>query len=207
VKPFHIARYPVTYKQFQAFIDAADGYRDDRWWQGLSRKQPGPHEQRWPYDNHPREMVEWYEAIAFCRWLSAKLGYEITLPAEWQWQQAATGGNPANQYPWGREWEDDHANSQEAGIGQTSAVGIFPAGESPVGAMDMAGNVWEWCANTYFELEVVSNPSTSTRMALRGGLYSTRAPGCGSRFHLDPLNLFSFYGNFGFRLLCVRPHL
>jgi formylglycine-generating enzyme required for sulfatase activity len=205
VEPFYIARYPVTYKQFRAFIDAEDGIQDDRWWKGLAKTEKRDYGQQWPYDNHPRETVTWYQAAAFCRWLSAKLDYEIALPAEWQWQQAATGGNPANKYPWGPEWEDDHANSEEAGIGQTSAVGMFPAGASPAGVMDMAGNVWEWCANDYYELEVVPNPSTDTWMALRGGSYLDRAPGCGSRYNLRPD--FHWFALLGFRLLCVRPHL
>ena len=56
-------------------------------------------------DNHPAENVSWYDAVAYCRWLSKRLGYEIQLPTEWEWQQAATGGDPTNQYPWGPDWD------------------------------------------------------------------------------------------------------
>ncbi|MGH9607743.1 MAG: SUMF1/EgtB/PvdO family nonheme iron enzyme [Terracidiphilus sp.] len=71
--PFYIARYPMTYIQFQAFIDAADGYgnREKDWFEGLaatdSVKELG--EQRFNFPNHPRN-VNWYQAMAFCRWVS-----------------------------------------------------------------------------------------------------------------------------------------
>jgi len=73
---FYIAKYPITYSQFQVFIDDAQGFYDDRWWDGLAadaddRKQPG--DQRWKIDNHPRERVSWYDAVAFTHWLSWKL--------------------------------------------------------------------------------------------------------------------------------------
>jgi formylglycine-generating enzyme required for sulfatase activity len=87
--------------------------------------------------------------LAFCRWLSEKLGYEIRLPTEWEWQQAATGGNPENEYPWGPEWAGSCANTIESELSHSTAVGIYPQGASPVGALDMAGNVWEWCLNEY----------------------------------------------------------
>ncbi len=89
---YRISRYPVTYTQFQAFLDAPDGFHSPLWWDGLAadeqhRRAPG--EQAFQYANHPRETVNWYDAIAFCRWLSAKLGYEVMLPTEAEWEKAA----------------------------------------------------------------------------------------------------------------------
>ena len=104
VDAFFISQYPVTFKQYRAFLEAADGYHDPRWWTDLQR-EPEPGEQFRKIDNHPAENVSWWDAMAFCRWLSDKLGFEIRLPAEWEWQQAATGGHLENVYPWGSDFE------------------------------------------------------------------------------------------------------
>ena len=73
---FRIGRYPITHAQFQAFLEAADGYADDRWWADLDDPEREPAPARWPIANHPREMVSWFEAMAFCAWLSHRLGLD-----------------------------------------------------------------------------------------------------------------------------------
>jgi formylglycine-generating enzyme required for sulfatase activity len=93
-------------------------------------------------------MITWIEALAYCQWLSTRLGYEVRLPTEWEWQQAATGGDPKNQYPWGK-WEEGRANTFESEIGRVTAVGLYPHGRSAQGVPDLAGNVMEWCLNRY----------------------------------------------------------
>jgi len=145
---FHIAKYPVTYKQFQAFIDAPDGFSNVKWWDGLHKdglkqQRSGPGDQAFKFWNHPRERVSWYDAMAFCRWLSAKLRDEITLPTEEEWEKAARGTD-GRAYPHEGAFDPTKGNTAESGIGQTSAVGVFPDGASPYGVMDMSGNVWEW---------------------------------------------------------------
>jgi formylglycine-generating enzyme required for sulfatase activity len=121
-----------------------------------------------PYDNHPAENLCWFEALAFCRWLSDRLGCAIDLPTEWQWQQAATGGDPENVYPWGEAWDDGRANTDESELGRTTAVGLYPHGASPVGALDMAGNVWEWCRNE-FERPGRAGLTGEAERVMRGG--------------------------------------
>lgn len=167
---FSIARYPITYIQFQAFLDAEDGFHNPQWWQGLvaaNAHKRQLREQAFKYANHPRENVSWYDAVAFCRWLSARLGYEITLPTEQQWEKAARG-TAGQIYAYPGELDPTKANSRETGIDQTSAVGIFPQGASPYAVLDMSGNVWEWTLSEHSSGE--SNYITNSEYrVLRGG--------------------------------------
>jgi hypothetical protein len=172
---FRIARYPITNAQFQCFIDDK-GYESDDWWEGLDR--PAPERPRWAYANHPRETASWYEAVAFCRWLDVKLRargdvaqeWKVRLPTEQEWEKAARGID-GREFPWGK-FESGRANLDESlgeegpfRLGQTSAVGIYPQGVSPHGALDMAGNVWEWCADEYDQ----TDRSEERPRVLRGG--------------------------------------
>jgi len=148
VEPFKIASYPVTNRQFRAFAEAQNGYRNVEWWSDIKRSY-SPDTSEWNEGNHPRESVSWYEAVAFCRWLSQRLGYEVRLPKEWEWQQAATGGVFKNEYPWGPTWNPAYCNSDESGLKRTTAVGMYPNGASSQCVLDMAGNVSEWCLNKF----------------------------------------------------------
>nr|WP_291992030.1 formylglycine-generating enzyme family protein [Candidatus Accumulibacter sp. ACC003] len=153
VHTFRIARYPITWQQYRAFVDAADGYYDPRWWNGLKHEdQPGA--DRWAFASYPAINVSWYDALAFCRWLSKRLalaeGEVVRLPTEWEWQWVAQAGTQAQKYPWRGEWNTMRANSNESGIGRTTAVGMYPPGAPdcwPV--LDLAGNVREWCLNPH----------------------------------------------------------
>ena len=127
VAPFRIARHPITYIQYRSFTDSDDGFNNEAWWAGLPTdraKKPS----RWvnPRNNHPADNLAWDEAIAFCRWLSSKLGYEVCLPTEWQWQQAATGGLPGRVYPWGESWDGSLCNSYESGVAVGLRRGAIP---------------------------------------------------------------------------------
>jgi formylglycine-generating enzyme required for sulfatase activity len=106
-----------------------------RWW----------HDRKYGIANRPVIGVTWYEALAFCRWLSEQLGEKVILPTEAQWERAARGPNSLK-YPWGDKWCAQCCNSEESGYRQSCAVGLFPEGKSSAGEglMDMLGNVWEW---------------------------------------------------------------
>jgi formylglycine-generating enzyme required for sulfatase activity len=171
VQPFAISKYPVTWAQYRSFLQAEDGYRNERWWQGLAERQAQPGEQYRQQDNHPAENVSWYDAVAFCRWLSACLGYEVRLPTECEWQQAATGGDPAREYPWGADRGPAYANVGESHLGRTTAVGMYPQGASPVGALDMSGNVNEWCLNDYDHPQCRRLSGTARRVVRGGSWY------------------------------------
>jgi hypothetical protein len=197
VADFLVSTYPVTYRQFRAFLDDPHGYGNPRWWEGLDRAAAPPAQYR-STDNCPADNVSWHDATAFCRWLSDKLNREITLPTEWEWQQMANGG-AAKEYPWGNAWDSGRANSYESRLSRSTAVGMFPAGRTTHGALDVAGNVWEWCSNGY---EKPQSQGPHSMRALRGGSWSDGrdACRCAGRFGYDPgvrLNLV------GFRVRCA----
>jgi formylglycine-generating enzyme required for sulfatase activity len=131
----------------------------------------------WSEANCPRETVSWYEAVAFCRWLSHRTDSRIRLPTEWEWQQAATGGDPTYEYPWGKEWDTTRCNSIESRLNRTTPVGIYPSGATPQGVTDMAGNVWEWSLNTYDDPEKpdsVGIDDLNASRVIRGGSWFNR---------------------------------
>ena len=186
--PYRIAKYPITQAQFQAFIDAPDG-KDNRWWNGLPEDEQIFTEPRFPFANHPRERVSWYQTIAFCRWLTAQLHaglleddplpgdvnkYEIVLPDEFEWEVAACWPNDDVQeriYPWGADFDSTKANTREGdNVGQTTAVGIYPSGKNAtLDLYDLSGNVLEWCCNKFDKPEENQIDSSGESRVVRGG--------------------------------------
>jgi formylglycine-generating enzyme required for sulfatase activity len=208
LESFFIARYPITNAQYQTFIDDG-GYEDEHWWRGLER-QSSPEESSWNQPNRPRETVSWYEAVAFCRWLSQQLGYEIGLPSEQQWEKAARGTD-GRKYPWGNGYRAGFANVDEketkAGpsyLEQTSAVGLYRQGASPYGLMDMAGNVWEWCLNKYDDLEETAIDASGGSRVLRGGAWDRNPEYARSANRSGALPDLRF-SPWGFRVVCASP--
>ncbi|MEM9998799.1 MAG: SUMF1/EgtB/PvdO family nonheme iron enzyme, partial [Bacteroidota bacterium] len=161
---YWIGRFPVTTAQWWAFVEA-------------SGHEPEHQNSLKGFANHPVVYVTWYEAQAFCDWLTEQLhqvaaeardvwehasGSEgtlwrgllrrqlrVSLPSEAEWEKAARGDSDARRYPWGDSWDASRCNSGETGVGKTSAVGSFPVGKSPFGAEEASGNVFEWTRNSY----------------------------------------------------------
>jgi formylglycine-generating enzyme required for sulfatase activity len=169
VKPFYIAQYPITTVQFSAFT-RREIYDIEKWWMDLPvRPDTHPARPQAPIANHPAQFASWYQAIAFCRWLSEELQYAVRLPTEAEWMQAATGGNQEYRYPWGREWDPYKANHR-SGAYRLVAVGMYPMGRSPVGAFDMCGNMYQWCLNEFDDPARCQLTGTAPR-ATRGGAF------------------------------------
>ncbi|MGB8981874.1 MAG: formylglycine-generating enzyme family protein [Anaerolineales bacterium] len=132
-RTFTIGKYPVTNAQYKLFLDANPGVAAPKYWDQEKREYPPGKE------NHPVAYVSYNDANAFCKWG----GYR--LPTGNMWEKAARGTD-GRTYPWGEDWQDGkYCNSEEANIGDTTPVDHYPAGASPYGILDIAGNVWEWC--------------------------------------------------------------
>jgi hypothetical protein len=204
VEPFQAGVYPVTNAQFAQFIGAG-GYDHSDWWskEGWQYRQNGKWTEprywdslTWSNPNQPVVGVSWYEAEAFCRWLTAHSQIEnpkskmvFRLPTEVEWERLARGQH-GQEYPWGNNWQEGVSNTMEAQLKQTTAVGLFPQGISPTGVYDCAGNVWEWCLSWYDE--------DKDSRVLRGGSYpSGNNEGyvrCSFRSSFQPYYRYDFIG-------------
>jgi hypothetical protein len=144
LKPFQIARYPVTVEEYRRFVED-EGYQNERWWRagGFGENtEPREWDEQVQHPNRPVTYVSWYEASAYCAWEG------LRLPSEAQWELAARGLE-GREYPWGKEEPDEKRANFDMKVGYPTPVGLYPAGATPEGAADMAGNVWEWVEDWY----------------------------------------------------------
>jgi formylglycine-generating enzyme required for sulfatase activity len=141
VSEFYIGKYPITNEQYAAFVQATSYEPPEHWSEG---KMPSGKE------DHPVIEVSWEDAVKFCQWLEQETGKPYRLPTEAEWEKAARGTD-SRIYPWDDDiWDETKCNTSENGVRVMTPVGQFsPQGDSPYGVSDMAGNVWEWCADWY----------------------------------------------------------
>lgn len=197
VQPFKIAKYPITNAQFEAFIKDG-GYKNDFWWRGLDELAGSPRASDWKEPDCPKLEVCWYEAIAFCKWLSHQTGLHVRLPTEWEWQWAAVG-DAGWDYPFGSIFDAAKCNTKESGLGRTNAVTAYAKVESPFGAVDMCGNVWEWCLNEGDDPHNTQISGIEKRI-LRGGSWNNAANNASAMFrNIRAARTRTF--NIGFRVI------
>ena len=203
---FQIGIYPVTNREFALFLDEI-GHPKPRYWSDPRFNNP----------SHPVVGVTWHDAVAYCRWLTARLaaagqlepGQVVRLPTEFEWEKAASWDHRREiklRYPWGYDWDCARANTADGrGAWVTAPVGCYPGGVSPYGLHDCLGNVWEWTANSYGSYPGTSRPYHEPgSYVLRGSscvleptnvrcTYRSRLPASYWRYHL------------GFRVVVARP--
>ena len=157
---FYIGKYPVTNGEYRKFRDDPE-YDSPRFWQAgqavpkdqsaaQSRAVSDPAKQ-----NFPAAAITWDQAVAYCKWLSAKTGKEYRLPTEAEWEKAARGTDQ-RRYPWGDELDPSYASYKEKPL---QFVGFYDGSKrgelethsnaSPYGAFDMEGGIFEWCSDWY----------------------------------------------------------
>jgi iron(II)-dependent oxidoreductase len=174
--PYWIDIYPVTNARYEEFISAG-GYETQKWWTEagwLWRERNRilrPNfwdDEKWNQGNHPVVGVSWYEAAAYCNWLTEVSidGFKYHLPSEKQWERAARGVKGLY-YPWGDDFDLERCNTKESGKGGTTRVDLYVDGLSPEGCYDMAGNVWEWSSDFFDE--------NQDSYSLKGGSWYFRA--------------------------------
>ncbi len=160
VEGFWIYKHVVTVRQFRQFCMTTANAFD---W---TAREP-----EWGWrDDHPMVNVRWREAKAYAIWAGA------ALPTEEEWEKAARGTD-GRKFPWGNQWDSRKCCSKRVSAEHTCPVGRYAAGASPYGALDMAGNVWEWCDSVHEDSRMLALPkkykrSGSDLRVLRGGSWA-----------------------------------
>ena len=190
VDAFHLARCPVTNREYGRFVEAT-GHRPPRAWE----------EERFCHPEQPVVSVNWFDAVAYCAWLTETTGRPYRLPTEAEREKAALGGK-SWAYPWGDDlpsWMRDGARG--LGFDRPSLVGQdIPNGYS---LHNMGDLVHEWCRVWYapdcYAVLPTRNPTgppTGHRRASRGGSWRHRVPvtRCAARSSIPPDREYTDYG-------------
>ena len=194
---FYMDKYEVTNAQYRRFVQATKyseptgyGYVDGEWRGGF---RPWS-DNRFSGDDQPVVCVSWADAQAYAEWAGKR------LPTEAEWEKAARGGLIGMEYPCGNEIAEENANYGD-NIGNATPVDSYPP--NSYGLYDMAGNVWEWCADWYDENYYANSvslnpigPDSGTVRVLRGGswYYNPFALRVAFRFNFNPSLTYSLVG-------------
>ena len=155
---FQIGQFPVTNAEFKFFVEAC-GYEQEQWWDTAEALEwlhsAEDHQPEYWNDtrfNNPAQPVigvTWFEARAYCNWLTANAadGKTYRLPTEAEYEAAARGKH-GRMFAYGDTFDENRCNTYEGRIGRTSPVGIFD-NATPEGAFDLTGNAFTWTLSIY----------------------------------------------------------
>ncbi len=200
---FWIDKHEVTNAQYAAFLNDQGNQEEggSTWlYEYCLIEKTG--DQFQPKDNyyadHPVICVSWYGARAYAEWIGGR------LPTEAEWEYAARGPD-GNKYPWGDREPTCQLAQFDSCSGGTVPVGSLPDGASWVGAMDMAGNVWEWVSTMledypYDPADGRENLDTDGQRVLRGGAFRNSSGSVRCAFRLGSFPDLWSYGS-GFRVV------
>ncbi|MCS6804006.1 MAG: formylglycine-generating enzyme family protein [Acidobacteriota bacterium] len=197
VDAFELGIYQVTNREYQCFVQAT-GYMPPPFWRDAAFSHP----------QQPVVGISWFDAVAYCQWLSQQTGRPFRLPTEAEWERAARGGQEGLLYPWGddppqslpdyyRRWRN---GPEIVGLSAPNGYGLFNMGE----------NVHEWCSDwydpTYYARSPEKNPigpPSGTRRASRGGSWRhhIKVSRSAARSSIPP---HFRYNDYGFRIACSK---
>ena len=228
LKTFKISKYPITNSDYSEFIQdtkyittaekEGTGFVFDPKFRVVKKatwEHPfGPNSNLKNKEKHPVVQVSWFDALAFCKWLTEKTGKKYRLPTEAEWEKAARGTS-GRIFPWGNKWKPSFCNS-EYRFKETTTVDYFEKNNiSPFGCTDMCGNVFEWTSTTIGNTEPWpskysypynpddgrENLKLKTRRIAKGGSYSRDWIYCRNTFRFadKPKDRYSAQG---FRVVC-----
>jgi len=198
LNPFELGKYQVTNQEYRRFVEAT-GHPVSSFWTDDRFNRP----------NQPVVGVNWFDAVAYCEWLSRVTERGYRLPTEAEWEYAARGGFEGKRYSWGDEppqsQPDYHLRWQDG----PEEVGLYPP--NGFGLRNIGDNVHEWCSDwydpTYYQSSPEKNPPgpiSGTRRASRGGSWrhQIKISRCAARSSIPPAYRYSDYG---FRLARSVP--